>query len=667
MQAVKLSLVSPPRVEDDISIEFMVTDLERSGLTPEDIGAYPISSSRYDGVGSYIIPYPSNTMWRTRIDRAVNKYIQPKNVVDVWWPHQRDPSKNKDKVLFIIEGEKKAARFYKQWPDSNVLGIGGAWNGTERMDDGSRRLLPNIQRCLEPEMRVIVIYDGDIETNVHIQMAAASMGHLLSKHACSLELFRPPAGKGVDDWLEQNVNAKFTDLIPIDIGDLEQSRKQLYTRLGCTLNDGKLVLNELNAKRLIFDYFNGAVYRDKRLGVIKDGEVIDLEKLEHDCIEYMQGTVNYHYKVPQIRQGMAMAFTQHRDLVQELILNTTWDGYPRLDTWGSEYFQSDFPAYADEWGRILMTSMGLRILKPGTKCDHVCILIGAQGIGKSTFFEDLATFDGHAFYYAITDMGANSGDSNRTQGQMFSRSVIVDLAEGVIFETRKAAMDRAKQMLTQTHDEYRVAYAKVPTIDPRGFIFVGTTNRRDQLGDQTGSRRFLNMLTTKITRLPYQEKLQILAEVKEREAEIRESEWYKIVVDPADVPAYLKERNEHITDTQELVNTQFQRSNEYAEMLEALIEANDLASLKDDPEAKYITAGYLAVRMGDDGTSAKHMASRMLSALSASPSYPYLLENQRKRLPQLNITEGQRFGYTQGIMNNQQMLNGYIVRRKKHD
>ena len=90
------------------------------------------------------------------------------------------------------------------------------------MDDGSRRLLPNIQRCLEPEMRVIVIYDGDIETNVHIQMAAASMGHLLSKHACSLELFRPPEGKGVDDWLEQNVNAKFTDLIPIDIGDLEQ-------------------------------------------------------------------------------------------------------------------------------------------------------------------------------------------------------------------------------------------------------------------------------------------------------------------------------------------------------------------------------------------------------------------------------------------------------------
>ena len=665
MQAVKLSLASPPRAEDEVSIKFMLADLARSGLVPEDLDAYPISSNRYDGVGSYVIPYPSLTMWRTRIDRAVNKYIQPKNVVDVWWPPQRDPSKHKDKVLFIIEGEKKAARFFKRWPESNVLGIGGAWNGTERMEDGSRRLLPTIQKCLEPEMRVMVIYDGDITTNVNIQMAATSMGHLINKHACSFELFRPPEGKGVDDWLEQNVNAKFTDLIPIDIGDLEQSRKQLYARLGCVMNDGKLVLNELNAKKIIFDYFANDVYKDKRLGIIKGGELTDIEKLEHDCIEYMQGTINYHYKVPQIRQGMAMALTQNRDLVQELILGIEWDGVPRLDTWGSKHFESSFPAYANEWGRILMTSMGFRILRPGTKCDHVCILIGAQGIGKSTFFEDLATFDGHMFYYAITDMGASSGDSNRTQGQMFSRSVIVDLAEGVIFETRKAAMDRAKQVLTQTHDEYRVAYSRAPTIDPRGFIFVGTTNRKDQLGDQTGSRRFLNLLTTRITKLPYREKLQILAEVREREAEIRDTEWYKLAVKSSDVPEELRTGHAHITDVQELVNTQFQRHNEHGEMLEALAEAHDMAHLKGEPDVMYITAGYLAARMGEDSVAAKMYSARALSALSSSPTFPYSIEAQRKRLPQLEMTEGQRFGYTQGIMNNQLMLNGYIVRRKK--
>lgn len=664
MQAVKLSLASPPRAEDDISIEFMIADLERSGLTPEDLDAYPISSSKYDGVGSYVIPYPSLTMWRTRIDRAVNKYIQPKNVVDVWWPHQRDPSKNKTNVLFIIEGEKKAARFFKQWPDTNVLGIGGAWNGTERMEDGSRRLLPTIQRCLEPEMRVMMIYDGDITTNVNIQMAATSMAHLINKHACSFELFRPPEGKGVDDWLQQNGNAKFTDLVPIDIGDLEQSRKQLYARLGCVMNDGKLVLNELNAKKILFDYFGNNVYRDKRLGVIKDGEVTDTEKLEHDCIEYMQGTINYHYKVPQIRQGMSMAFTQHRDLIQELVLSIEWDGQPRLDTWGSEHFESNFPAYADEWGRILMTSMGFRILKPGTKCDHVCILIGAQGIGKSTFFEDLSTFDGHQFYYAITDMGASTGDSNRTQGQMFSRSVIVDLAEGVIFETRKAVMDRAKQLTTQTHDEYRVAYARSPTVDPRGFIFVGTTNRRDQLGDQTGSRRYLNLLTTRITKLPYHEKLQILAEVRERESEIRDTEWYKLVVAAKDVPEYLKANHGHITDVQELVNTQFHRTDSHGEMLEALAEAADLAYLKGDESSMYVTAGYLAQRMGEDSVSAKAFCARALSALSTSPTFGYSIEAQRKRLPQLVMTEGQRFGYTQGIMNNQMMINGYIVRKK---
>lgn len=664
MQPAKLSLVSPPRVEDDISIEFMIADLERSGLEPEDLNAYPISSNKYDGVGSYVIPYPSQTMWRTRIDRAVNKYIQPKNVVDVWWPPQRDPSKDKTGVLFIIEGEKKAARFFKQWPDTNVVGIGGAWNGTEKMGDGSRRLLPAVQRCLEPEMRVVMIYDGDITSNVNIQMAATSMMHLINTHACSFELFRPPEGKGVDDWLEQTKDAKLLELVHVNLGDLEEARKQLYTRLGCVMNDGKLVLNELNAKKLLFEYFGNIVYRDKRLGIIKDGDICDIEKLEHDCIEYMQGTINYHYKVPQIRQGISMALTTNKDLIQELVQSVEWDGLPRLDTWGSEHLESGFPAYADEWGRILMTSMGFRILRPGTKCDHVCILIGAQGIGKSTFFEDLATFDGHIFYYAITDMGANSGDSNRTQGQMFSRSVIVDLAEGVIFETRKSAMDRAKQVLTQTHDEYRIAYSRAPTIDPRGFIFVGTTNRRDQLGDQTGSRRFLNLLVTKIKKMTYHEKLQILAEVREREAEIRDTEWYRLHVAPKDVPEYLRSEHEHITDVQELVNTQFQRHNEHGEMLEALAEARDLAYLKTDEDIMYVTAGYLAARMGEESVSAKMFCARALSALSSSPTFPYVLEVQRKRLPQLIMTEGQRFGYTQGITNNQMMINGYTVRKK---
>ena len=660
----KLTLVSPPRSEDPVSIEFMHRDLARSGLTPEDMQAYPISSFRYDGAGSYVIPYNNHQMYRTRHDRTVNKYLQPKNIRDIWWSHIQDLNKfSQGDVLFIIEGEKKAARFLKRWPEVNVVGIGGAWNGTETVDDGTRRLLPNLQRCLRPGMRVIAIFDGDIQTKPGIQQAATSLRHLLIAHTCELEIFRPPYEKGVDDWLEADPSAAFKDLVPILFDKLAESRKQLYRTLNCNLDDDKLVLNELNAKRILAHYFADSVYTDKRLGVIKDGAITDLDGLESACIEYMQGEINYRYKVPQIRQGLHMALGTKRDLVQEKLLSLQWDGIPRLDTWGSKHFETSFPAFADDWGRILMTGLGLRILRPGTKVDHACILIGAQGIGKSTFFEDLSRFEGQQFYYAATELSSNGGDNNRTQGQMFAKALIVDLAEGVIFETKKAAMDRAKQLITQTHDEYRVAYAKAPTIEERGFIFVGTTNRLDQLGDQTGSRRFLNLETTKITRLPYNDKLQILAEVRAREQEFRTTAWFELRVTVEQAPQQLREEHSHISNVQELVNAQYHRADVRGDMVRDLIDSGELAYLRDSKHF-YITAGYLAARLGEDSAQSKSLCARTLSALSSSPSFAYKLENQRKRLSQLVMTENQSYGYTAGINNTQQMINGYIITRK---
>lgn len=660
---VQLSLIAPNAVQDPISIEFMNADLARSGLVPEDINAYPISSARYDGCGAYIIPYSSPVMYRTRIDRATNKYIQPRGVRDIWWPHQKDPRESQSDVLFIIEGEKKAARFYKQWPNYNVVGIGGAWNALEKQSDGTRRLLINLQKCLKPGMRVIAIFDGDITSKPNIQMAASAMKHALNPFSCELEVFRPPEGKGVDDWLEAMPGALLKDLVPIPFEQLEESKKQLYKTLGCAMNEDKLILNESNAKKILQYYFEGRIYTDKRLGIIKDGEISDPQDLENACIVYMQEEINSYYKVPQIRQGLVMALSQHRDLVQEKVLSLTWDGVERLNTWGSQYFETDFPAFANEWGRLLMTGMGLRILRPGTKCDYVCILIGAQGIGKSTFFEDLSVFDGHQFYYAMTDVSGNAGDSNRTQTQMFIRSVIVDLAEGIVFETKKITMDRVKQLLTQTHDDFRVAYSKVTTVEPRGFVFVGTTNRVDQLGDQTGSRRYLNLEVSKITRLPYAEKLQILAEVKHKEAELRATNWYKLNVALEDVPSELRDEHKHITNVQELINSKYHRADIRSELLQSLLESRDVAIVK-DTEEMYVTAGYLAARLGEEATHSKALCARTLAAASSSPMFPFKLVQQRKRLPQLIMTEVQKFSYTQGIVNNQLMINGYIATKK---
>ena len=94
-----------------------------------------------------------------------------------------------------------------------------------------------------------------------------------------------------------------------------------------------------------------------------------------------------------------------------------------------------------------------------------------------------------------------------------------------------------------------------------------------------------------------------------------------------------------------------------------LIDSGELAYLRDSKHL-YITAGYLAARLGEDSAQSKSLCARTLSALSSSPSFAYKLENQRKRLSQLVMTENQSYGYTAGINNTQQMINGYIITRK---
>jgi predicted P-loop ATPase len=313
-----------------------------------------------------------------------------------------------------------------------------------------------------------------------------------------------------------------------------------------------------------------------------------------------------------------------------------------------------------------MTGLALRILTPGTKVDKVCILAGAQGIGKSTFFEKLSEFGGEQFYFACTSIASSAGDANRTQGMMMSRSTVVDLAEGVVFETKKQTLDTVKQVLTQTHDEYRIPYSKSPTIEPRGYIFVGTTNRYDQLSDTTGSRRYCYLHATKIEYLPYDEKLQILAEVAAQEENIRHSNWWIENVDLQTAPdKYRSEEFEHVTSIQELINTQFTKDDAAINFIRNILDSDEILHLADTGEG-YITASFLSARAGRDQSDFMNtnFLSRKLSSLLDSPAFPYKLIQQRKRLPQLIGSEQLKLAYMSGITNTQMMVNGYIVRKK---
>ena len=660
----------PPRVDDPLSITWMHEDLAKSGLQLEDVRAYPIAAMAMGTVGAYVIGYERPEMWVKRINRAQDKYIGPKGLTDIWSsPHQDLSTFDRGEVLYIIEGEKKTARFIKQWPMLNALGIRGCRGFSEKAANGNSQLARKIMQAVRPSTRVIAIFDGDIETNPQIKQAAHGFDYFVRQLGTHLEVFRPPLGKGVDDWLQEDAAAQLVDLVPVDLGTVDENRKQILKASGVTVDvDGKFVKNENNALKIINYIFKAEIRNDKRLGMIHQGLTgADSGLVESDVCLWMQEHIAAHFNMSTLTRAYDMFLrTIKSDLVQNLVRNLEWDGTPRLNFWGSKYFETDIPTQADDWGRILVTGMTLRILEPGTKVDYAFILVGKQGIGKTTFLEALSTFDGFRFYAPLTEVPKGGADSGRTMSIAFAQSVIVDLAEGMVFDARISSIEAVKQLITQTEDGHRPVYAKHMQVDKRGFIFCGTTNRKDHLSDPSGSRRFLNLEAHAIKRLPYEEKLQIIAEVVAKRNEILESEWWRSHIDIASVPQALRDANPHISNVQELINTQYRRPDAIQDDVLQLLENGDVACLKENARVFVLSAAYVCVKTGaaTDSKTRNNMA-RALNGLVTSQNFPFTVTITRKRLGQLVATEQQKLAYSNLVLNDQGMFNAFLCTKKE--
>ena len=673
MAITKLFAPPPPAPWEKESVAFMMEDLHKSGLVPEDVGAYPIAVSKYSAP-AYCIPYPGNeALYRVKINRDENKYIATPGVTpDLWIPPSRDFMEMYDGDLVVVEGEKKAAAVAKYFGIPSVVGIGGCWNAVRKSEKNeSYSLIERLQLLIQPGRHVHVILDGDVIENKNVGRAALTLQSCIESLNASMTLYVPPSEwKGVDDWIYQDAKASFSGLQIVPFDKLAINRTLLYTETGCALNDkGGLVHNSMNGQKLLIHHFKGlGIVADKRLGFIDPKrQVIADDQMHLAAFKYLQVDISSRYPDGQIDRAFSLfkAESATHDLVQDFIKKLEWDGVPRLETWGSKYLATDQPAVlANEWGRLLYTGMVLRILEPGTKVDTVLILNGKQGIGKTTFFEDLATIDGFNFYRAITDLPGSTGD-DRTFKQTITAALVVDLGEGIIFESKKTNSDRLKQFLTERADEFRVAYAKNNTITPRGYIFVGTTNRGDQLSDLTGSRRFLYLNVRAITRMPYDVRVQIMAEVMARHEEIKAGHWYDLRVKHEDLSQGLRDDNPHITDVRELLNVEHYRPDSLTEAIRQLIESGTMATHKETGQV-LISANYINALLTQEGSRiTANIVSRKLTELGGSPQFPYAFEWTKYRLPQVNFHSTMQEQLYKGfINNNQQQFICYIVRRK---
>jgi Virulence-associated protein E len=186
-----------------------------------------------------------------------------------------------------------------------------------------------------------------------------------------------------------------------------------------------------------------------------------------------------------VRDAVAELCVRYRfdSLLDHLNGLPAWDATLRLDTWLVTYCGAVDTPYTREAGATWLTAAVVRAFEPGTKFDHMLVLVGGQGIGKSSALRILA--GGDAFFSDANFLGARD---TREVLEATSGAWIVECAE--LAGMRRKETEVLKHEITKQEDKGRPAYARSALSVPRRFVLGGTTNSGRFLQDDTGNRRF---------------------------------------------------------------------------------------------------------------------------------------------------------------------------------
>lgn len=167
------------------------------------------------------------------------------------------------------------------------------------------------------------------------------------------------------------------------------------------------------------------------------------------------------------------------DGIGDYLAKLAWDNEPRLDTMGTVYFGVKNTAYTRAVFSKWMLSAVARARTPGCQVDHVLVLEGPQGKGKSTALRILAGDD--YFSDTLPELGKDAHE--HCIGPW-----IVELAE--LDHMRRSEVTAIKAFISTRAPSFRGAYARRTAKHPRRCVFAASTNEAGYLTDSTGNRRF---------------------------------------------------------------------------------------------------------------------------------------------------------------------------------
>lgn len=209
---------------------------------------------------------------------------------------------------------------------------------------------------------------------------------------------------------------------------------------------------------------------------------------DSQLLRYMEHEYNL-YKKEKVER--ALEIIQHENRFSPIVehLNTLkgiWDGKPRYETLLIDFLGAEDTELNREIMKLFMYGAIARAYHPGTQFDYMLILVGAQGVGKSTFLRELAMsnswFDGNF----------NTIDGNQAVERLRGMWIL-EMSELLALKRTKD-VESMKSFVTTRNDNYREPYGRRTTSRPRQCVFAGTTNIEQFLSDRSGNRRFLPVM-----------------------------------------------------------------------------------------------------------------------------------------------------------------------------
>ena len=207
---------------------------------------------------------------------------------------------------------------------------------------------------------------------------------------------------------------------------------------------------------------------------------------DHTQLQEYLVKVRMFYPVERnpIRHAVSLAARDEKfDSAQHWLNGLEWDGTPRVESFLPTYFGTEDSEYTRAVSLYWWTAHAGRVLAPGCQCDMAPVLVGPQGVGKSTAIKAMVPSEDHYVEVNLAAIG-DTDTSRKMRGRL-----IGEIAELRGLQTRD--METIKAFITRTAEDFIQKYKEFGTPWPRRLVLVGTCNKEEFLSDETGNRRWL--------------------------------------------------------------------------------------------------------------------------------------------------------------------------------